>query len=399
MKRIVVLLLAAAMCLLTGCQSWQSGEYHSVKPHAGDFSQTEPMELSQVQNYQQILNALTDMAEDSAASCIMGVDQYEGDLQEDVTQAIAYATQKDPVGAYVFARVGYRIDRIGNKNVLILEPSFRHSRSDIEAVVRYGKAVEQKLADALDTFAPSLTLWISGYVETDFSQVVRDYCDENPDKAMEYPKVQASVYPDSGSSRVVELKFTYTTSRDTMWNMQGAVETIFSSAEGYVSLATDEYTKASRLCSFLTELFDYTQEESVTPAYSLLCQGVGDSRAYANVFAAMCRRAGLTCSRVDGTRNGEDWSWNVVQVDGYCTFVDLMAENPVQFRGDEQMPGYDWDRSAVPQCQPVWPGMAEAEPAAETVPETEETAEPESQETEPQETTEAAAEANEKSSR
>ena len=301
----------------------------------------------------------------------MGVDQYEGDLQEDVVNAIAYATQKDPVGAYVFARVGYRIDRIGNKNVLILEPSFRHSRSDIDAVVRYGKAVDQKLADALDSFAPSLTLWISGYVETDFVKAVQDYCDDNPDKVMEYPKVQVSMYPESGASRVVELKFSYTTSRDTMWNMQGAVETIFSSAEGYVSMASDEYTKASRLCSFLMELFDYTQEETATPTYSLLCQGVGDSRACANVFAAMCRRAGLWCQRVDGTRDGEEWSWNVVEIDGFYTFVDLMAGGYDQFRGDEQMDRYDWDRETVPQCQPVWPGMAEPEPAEETTAATE----------------------------
>ena len=370
-KRIFTLLLAAALCLLTGCQSWQSGEYYSVKPHAGNFSETEPIELSQVKNYQQIRDALTDMAEDSAASCIMGVDQYEGDLQEDVVNAIAYATQRDPVGSYVFARVGYRIDRIGNKNVLILEPSFRHSRSDIDAVVRYGKAVDQKLADALDSFAPSLTLWISGYVETDFVKAVQDYCDENPDKVMEYPKVQVSMYPESGASRVVELKFSYTTSRDTMWNMQGAVETIFSSAEGYVSMASDEYTKASRLCSFLMELFDYTQEETETPTYSLLCQGVGDSRACANVFAAMCRRAGLWCRRVDGTRDGEEWSWNVVEIDGFYTFVDLMAGGYDQFRGDEQMDRYDWDRETVPQCQPVWPGMAEPEPAEETTAATE----------------------------
>lgn len=371
MKRIFALLLAAAMCMLTGCQSWQAGDYHSVKPHAGNFSETEPIEMSQVKNYQQIRDALTAMAEDSAASCIMGVDQYEGDLQEDVAEAIAYATQKDPVGAYVFTRVSYRFDRIGNKNVLILEPSYRHSRSDIDAVVRYGKAVDQKLADALDNFAPSLTLWISGYEDTDFAQVVQVYCDENPDKVMEHPTVRVSVYPDSGASRIVELNFGYTTSRDAMWNMQGAVETIFSSAEGYVSLATDEYTKASRLCSFLTELFDYTQGETLTPAYSLLCQGIGDSKACADVFAAMCRRAGLWCQRVDGTRNGEPWFWNVVQVEGYYTFVDLMAGGYDQFRGDDQMAGYDWDRDTVPACQPVWPGIADPEPteteAAETV--------------------------------
>lgn len=377
MKKTVILLILAVMCLLSGCQSWQSGSYYSVKPHAGQYTQDEPMELAQVTSYVEIRNAITDMADDSAASCVMGVDDYQGDLEADVAKAIDFATEQDPVGAYVFSKINYRFDRIGNKNVVIVEPVFRRSRTDIDAVVRYGQAANRKLAEALDAFAPSLTLWIYGYQDTDFRQQVQDYCDENPDKVMEYPAVQVGIYPDSGISRIVELKFTYETSRDTMWTMQGAVETIFSSAEGYVSLTEDEYTKSARLCSFLMELFDYTQEPSVTPAYSLLCQGVGDSRAYANVFAAMCRRAGLWCRRVDGTRNGEAWSWNILQVNGTYTYVDLMGDDGKSqpfFRGDGQMDGYEWAKEDYPTCERVWPPVPPQ--STETEPGTREETEP-----------------------
>lgn len=383
MKRIAALLVLAALCLFAGCQSWQSASYSVVEPHAGQYTKTEPVELAQATTYAEIRDAVTDMADDAVTSCVIGVDDYQGDLESDVEKAIAYATEQDPIAAYAFFRINYRFDRIGNKNVVIIEPSFRHSRTEIEAIepVRYGLAAEQKIAEALNTFLPSLTLWISNYHEMDFRQLVETYCDENPDKIMEYPEVDVKIYPDTGSSRVVELTFSYETSRDMMWTMQGAVETIFSSAEGYVSLTEDEYTKANRLCSFLMELFDYVPERSTTPSYSLLCQGVGDSPAYANVFAAMCRRAGLWCQRVDGTRNGEAWSWNILEVNGTCTYVDLMGDDaqghPV-FRGDDQMDGYEWERENYPACEAVspasvvtWPSVTEPETEAETEPEPE----------------------------
>ena len=43
------------------------------------------------------------------------------------------------------------------------------------------------------------------------------------------------------------------------------------------------------------ERYDYRIETSITPAYSLLRHGVGDSRAFAVVYAAMCQQAGLEC--------------------------------------------------------------------------------------------------------
>lgn len=370
-KRILLVLLAAL--LLSGCRDWRSGDSALVVPHEGQYTQTEPLELVRVSTYEQIRSTLSGMADGAVASCVLGVDDYQGDLEQDMSDATAYALERDPLGAYAFSRLTYRFDRIGNQNVVLVDALYRHSRTEIEAIeqVRYGSAMDRKVAEALDTFAPSLTIWVSGYEDTDFAEKVKAYCDENPDKIMEYPSISVEIYPDSGASRVVELNFNYKSSRDSMWNMQGAVETIFASADGYVSLAEDEYTKAERLCSFLLELFRYTPGQSITPSYSLLCQGVSDSTAFSNVFAAMCRRAGLWCQRVDGRLNGEDWSWNILKVNDTYTYVDLMSGESylgTVFRGDKDMEGYEWDREGYPECQVVWPTMAYHPPAEETEP-------------------------------
>ena len=123
---------------------------------------------------------------------------------------------------------------------------------------------------------------------------------------------------------------------------------MFSSAALYVSGQAEDLVKFSQLHAFLTERFDYTIERSVTPSYSLLCQGVGDSLAFAQVYAAMCSRIGLEADIVSGTREGTDWWWNLVKIDGAWYHLDLLDGWQFQPKTDEQMALYEWDRDAYP---------------------------------------------------
>ena len=117
------------------------------------------------------------------------------------------------------------------------------------------------------------------------------------------------------------------------------------------------------------ERFDYKQETSITPAYSLLRHGTGDSRAFAQIYAAMCRDSGLTCMSVTGTREGEPWTWNII-LDGEAYYhVDLLRCSEIgkyQEWTDEEMEGYVWDYSAYPACSGN--PAASRETTAETVP-------------------------------
>ena len=104
------------------------------------------------------------------------------------------------------------------------------------------------------------------------------------------------------------------------------------------------------------ERYDYKLESSITPTYSLLRHGVGDSRAFATVYAAMCRMAGLKCEVITGTRHGEPWTWNLVWDGEKPYHVDLLAcasADGYRQRTDAEMHGYVWDYSAYAASEPT----------------------------------------------
>ena len=184
---------------------------------------------------------------------------------------------------------------------------------------------------------------------------------------METPQTVEAIYG-KGVSRVVELNFTYENSRDDLRHMQSQVRPVFDSAALYVSGEGADSQKFGQLYVFLMERFEYKLETSITPAYSLLRHGVGDSRAFATVYAAMCRMAGLECSIVTGTRQGEPWTWNLVWDNGNPYHVDLLACNAAgAYREltDIEMQGYVWDFSAYPES--VRPTQEIAENSSERV--------------------------------
>ena len=117
----------------------------------------------------------------------------------------------------------------------------------------------------------------------------------------------------------------------------------------FVSGEESPEIRFQKLYAFLMETSEYTFETSITPTYSLLRHSVGDSRAFATVYAAMCRRAGLECSTVTGTRAGEAWYWNIIQDNGNYFHVDLLRcseSGGFHWYTDDQMDGYVWDYSA-----------------------------------------------------
>ena len=75
---------------------------------------------------------------------------------------------------------------------------------------------------------------------------------------------------------------------------------------------------------------------------------MGDSRAFAQVYAAMCSRIGLEAKFISGTRAGENHHWNLVRIDGAWYHLDLLASNQFRPMTDGEMTDYDWDREAYP---------------------------------------------------
>ncbi len=360
-----------ALCLvLTGC-GWSGGKYISVTPHQEQRQNTQS-EAATAENSLDLIRILEEMIQAGTETGVIYIAGYPADTVDSGMEAArGYAMHTYPLGAYAVEDITYEVGTNGGLPAMAVNIAYRHSRVEIRQIreIEQMEEAQTLVAEALKDYDASLVLKVGMYFERDFQQMVRDFAETYPEIVMEIPQVTVEVYG-TGADRLLELSFAYQTSRDSLRSMQTRVKPVFEAAELYVSGDAAQWQKYSQLYAFLMERFEYQVETSITPTYSLLHHGVGDSRAFATVYAAMCRRAGLECMVVTGTRSGEPWVWNIVQDNGYYQHVDLLRSSEQgQFRevSDRDMTGYVWDYSAYPECPVIWtselPEAGETEPS------------------------------------
>lgn len=353
MKRTLLPLLLAMSLLLGGC-GWLNGSFVSVTPHEAPKQVSHSGTITAA-NYKEFVAALKQLVSAGTEVAAIHVAEYPAKaLETGVKRAVFDVKHNDPIGAYAVEDIQYEIGSSSGLPAVSITVAYRHNSTELQGIRRaLGVAQAQTAAAAaLESYQPGIVLLVSQYEDTDFSQFVQDYANEHPETIMEVPQVTQALYG-TGESRVVELIFSYQTSRDSLRRMQAQVKPVFEAAVLYVSGDGDDYQKFSQLYAFLMERFDYKQETSITPAYSLLRHGIGDSRAFAQVYAAMCRDAGLTCMTVTGTRNGEPRTWNILRDGEEFYHVDLLrcsADGKYLEQTDEEMEGYVWDYSEYPAC-------------------------------------------------
>lgn len=382
MKRFGWLYIALLCLLLAGCD-WMDGNFHSVTPHEAHTQSGDSSDVS-ASNYRQLCDALENMVGEGQEKGIIYVTEYDQSrISSGIAAAVRNTCNNSPLGAYAVEEIRYELGTNGGKSAVAVEISYSHSRREIQRIQRVADmaAAKEEIFAALKECDSGLVVWVEQYAELDFAQTVDDYAGVYPQYIMEVPQVVAATYPEEGSSRILELKFSYQNSREDLRKMQSYVTAIFEAAGLYVSNDDTDAVKLSQLYSFLVERFDYQVDTSITPSYSLLRHGVGDSKAFAMVYAAMCRQAGLECYVVTGTRDGAPWYWNIVLEEEQYYHVDLLRcreQGGLRKLTDGTMGGYVWDYSAYPVCPDpeIVPEKDTEQESEDTVPPEQETAVP-----------------------
>lgn len=357
MRKIVALLIGLCL-LLSGCSFWTDGSYSSVNPHKEQANQGEkPAE--DVSDYKELMDALESLVESGAESGILSMQYDEEEAAcTDMDRAISDICQTNPFAAYGVETIGYTLGSGGGRNVASVRISYLPSRVRADKIqrVQTPAEAEQIIAQRLNDCDAGVVLYLENPEQADYAQMVADYALAYPQKVIEVPEVTVSLYPEQGQKQIVEIKFSYQTSRAQLRTLQNRVAPVFTSASQYVTGDWTATEKAQRLYTFLMDRYEYNIQTSITPAYSLLLHGVGDSRAFAVVYGAMCRQADLDGYVVTGTRDGMPWVWNAVQIDGEYYYIDLLRCNESDgFRlyTQAEMTSYVWDYSAYPIAEEI----------------------------------------------
>lgn len=360
MKRRWMVAILLVLLTMSGCSDMFSGSYYSAEPHPQDpvLMYETNYEAADIQDLRDIIK---EMVEDYQTQAVILVDGYDKDrLDEDLKEAYLDVIELDPLAAYAVQGFVTKVGKAEGKTVVTLSIEYNYDENHLQGVRKVATMDEAipYIHAALAGLEAGVTVYVDSYEECDLVQVVEGYALANPHLVMEVPQVSVNVYPYAGTARVVEVYFNYRTDRASLKRMKEMVGQIFDSADLYVSDTVPDFQKYLQLWSFLKERFDYRYEASITPAYSLLYHGVGDSRAFAQVYAAMCSQEGLECQVVSGTRHAASRYWVIIRVEETYYHLDIM-ERMFNYRSDEEMEGYVWDYSAHPAC-----GVADGETTA-----------------------------------
>ena len=357
MRKILALLMLLCL-LLSGCSYWMNGSYSSVKPHKEPAYQTEKPAVP-VANYEEMVGALEFILATGAEDGVLSL-RYEQEetARADLDRAISVLCKTNPFAAYGVETIDYSLGSGGGRNAASIQISYLPSRVRADKIQRVQSPADAKqiIGECLDNCDAGVVLYLENPEQADYDQMVADYALAYPQKVIETPEVTVSLYPEDGPKQIVEIKFSYQTSRAQLRTLQNRVAPVFTSASQYVTGDWTTTQKAQRLYDFLMNRYDYNIQTSITPAYSLLLHGVGDSRAFAVVYGAMCRQAGLDGHVVTGTRDGASWVWNAVRIDGGYYYIDLLrCDEKDSFRlyTQAEMTNYVWDYSAYPVAEEI----------------------------------------------
>lgn len=352
MKRTIIAVVLLGAILLSGCNRIFDGRYSSVTPHSMPSEIPTVQEKYTAKDRDELYAVVERLVHNGLTGATIDVSAYDqNQLDEDGRWVTETALKNDPIAAYAVDRIDFDRHIGASKPSLSVTVNYREDRSQVRGIqyVNNTQTAAAVIRQALDRCDGGVVMYIHDYAPTDFERIVTEYAQTMPNMVMELPQVSVGIYPEQGTTRVVELQLRYQTDRATLLRMQEAVQPVFESAKLYISGTAEPIQEYDQLASFLMRRFDYQIATSATPIYSLLCQGVGDSRAFAVVYAAMCRQSGLKSMVVSGEKNGQSHAWNMVAIDGYYYHVDLMEPEFV-LRTDAQMEGYGWEEENYPVC-------------------------------------------------
>ena len=352
MKRfLVILTISALICAtLCGCDFWMYGEHLSVTPHKVN-KENKADEIIDITSHTQLQNALEGLIELGAGSGVFSASNLNSStLRYTVDRVINNLLENNAMAAYSVEQITYEIGTNRGIPVIAVDIGYRRSRTDVMHIkqVESVEDATKLLQEAMRNCDLTATFYVENFKEYDFKQYVINYGNKNPDIVMEIPAVEVGVYPKDGTARIVEINFTYQSSPELLKSMKSTVTHVFTSAELYVRETNAVSEMYSQLYSFLMARKEYKIERSKTPAYSLLHDGIGDSQAFAVVYAIMCRKVNLECSVISGTRDGEPWYWNLIRYKGDYYHVDLLRCNEqgkFKMVDASDMDGYIWEQA------------------------------------------------------
>ena len=268
-----------------------------------------------MENYQELVNALIYLVNQGEESGSIRYSGEEADFKKLMDEACLEVKQEDPLGNYAVDYIKYSVTSIVGSYEADVQITYRRTREQVASIVDAtgAAAIRSELSRAC---LPS---------------PVRSFCASATLRRMRITSISWCGRP------ISPIRPRPWTSPRPRWLCtgkrpaadRGSDPDLPPALQTLESRRNSLSREAERICQPLAEsssirgkLDGITQAlqsmgaysaQGGSTAYDALLSGGGDSQGVALAFSLLCRQVGITCSVVDGQKDGQSHFWNVVQ--------------------------------------------------------------------------------------
>lgn len=344
-KRIPALALCLSL-LLSGCVSLSGSSYSVVEPHVEQPVLGEDSSTVKASTYSELVNGVLFFVTQGMEEGVIQLTDYNGDVEEDLNRACLEVAKDDPLGAYA-------VDFIKNDYTTILTTyeatitiSYKRTLEQISSLVNITgtSAIREEAAQALSAFKTELALrvgYFTGNAQTVQEQVRQAYYDA-PAAALGMPACTVTLYPETGTQRIVEIQLTYPQEPTTLKRKSQQLQEQVSAM-----LTTIQYQIESRRLDLLMESLPAgvrVSSQGGATAWDALVGDGANHEGLALAFQLLCQTLGLKSAIVEGTLQGEPHFFNRVDRNGSTVWVDLSRSTSQTYTAAQMAElGYQWE--------------------------------------------------------
>lgn len=352
-RLLAIALICGLLAALSGCTAMLNREYSSSTPHA-EYPVSDKSAVLQAENHQGLVNAILYFITEHRDTGIVHLTyaQDEARMDSELEAACREVCEEDPLGSYAVEDIQYVSQRMTAYYEVTVSISYAHSVEEVSAIVPVAgsSAIRQTVSAAMTAFADKCVFRVSYFTGDVLSlrQLVRQTWLDTP-LALDGPKPDITLYPNSGTSRIVEVALIWPQDAAVLAEQSMRLEQRALELLERADLSPEALTPEV-LLDILKDAAVYDPEGEST-AYAVLVDGSGNALGFAQAFRLLCQLTDLEATVVEGRLNGKNQFWLIVNTpDGY-RHLDPTLSQPVYATDDDfTEAGYTWDTNRYPAC-------------------------------------------------
>lgn len=354
MKRGLPAMAVAAAMVLSGCSAMLERSYVSSTPHL-DYSVAEDSSILRVETYQGLVNALLYFVKQHTAAGTLRLYNYTGDVEADLESACSEVTGEDPLGVFSVRSMDYDSTRVLTYYEVDVRITYSRSAQVVSSIQTVSglSGLRSELTRAI-TLRQSQSISRVSYYSGDEEMVQALFWQayySTPRLVLSPPQISVSLYPSTGSQRIIEVLLAWA---DDQTNLEGYANAVDAAVEQLLDSSDSEPYSMEQLVERLQQQVTPSSTGSLTALDALSGKPASDQGLLLALEAAL-QGADLEASMVVGTLRGSTTTWLIVSTpQGYRHLLaqSLHPDQPLQLYTDSQLLqlGYSWPTALYPAC-------------------------------------------------